>query len=229
MAELMLINPRRRKRRKMSPLQRQYFGKRRAKRNPVRRKRRRAAHRNPVATHRRRRHHAVARANPVRRRRHRRAARRNPISLRRGFNIKSIVQNDLIPAAIGGAGALGVDVALAMLPIPASWKAGPLAPITKIAGAIGIGMIAKMVVGKKTADAVTLGAITVTAYDIIKSQIRTLMPSLPLSEYVSGIGYVSPAYSLPYYPSGVGEYVSGSPGNNNGAYFSTPNDMDEVF
>lgn len=218
-AEIMLVNPRKRRakkratakrnptrrRRTMTAAQAKYFGPRR---------RRRAAKRNPVR---------VRRARVASPRRARRRVRRNPISLKK-FNPKSVLNHAVIPAAIGGAGALAVDVIWAMLPIPATFKSGAVGIVAKIAGAVAIGALAGKFVGGKTGEAITVGAVTVTAYDILKNFVRTSVPSLPLSEYISGIGYVQAG---PYIDGGnVGEYVDGV---GPAAYLADPNYSDDVF
>lgn len=227
MSELMLINPRkRRKARKMTAKQAKYFGKRRKRRaSPARAKVAR------VAAPRRRRRRAAAksvgRGRVVYARRRRSSRRRSKggggLSLRSLTNPSSLMRQ-IMPAALGAAGALAFDVAYALVPIPATWKAGPLAPITKVAFILGAGVVASMFAPKKLAGEAVAGALLVTAYDFLKTNIRTMAPTLPLSEYVSGVGYISPAMQI----GPMGEYVSGV-GEMPTAYNSSPLDMDEVF
>lgn len=145
----------------------------------------------------------VVGSRPIRRRklnprRRHRARRHNP-----GFSVRGIV-NQLIPAAIGGAGAVGLNVALAFLPVPETLKTGPLAIATKIGGAIGLGWLAGMAIGRENGRLVTLGALTVVAYDVIRQFAAQAMPTLPgLADYEDmrlsayqrpdGLGYVNPA------------------------------------
>lgn len=196
---MFVINPRRRRRRKMSAKQRKYFGKRRTRArsaNPRRRRRR-----NPVGAY------MTALAGNPRRRRHHVARRR--IGRRRSRNPRFSVggvMRQVIPAAIGGAGALGLDMALAVLPVPDMLKSGPLAILTKIAGAIGLGYVAGMVIGRERGRLVTTGALTVVAYNAIKQVAQQVAPTLPgLADYedyqigaymasnMGRLGYVSPA------------------------------------
>lgn len=125
--------------------------------------------------------------------------RKNPI----GF-----LSETLVPSAIGGAGALGLDVLFGVLPLPATLKASPFFPAVKVAGAIGLGMAAGMVVSKKTANQIAAGAITVTLYNFAKAALNKASGGkIPgLAEYISGDGIVyqdGQAYQ-------VGEYVDGS-------------------
>lgn len=124
--------------------------------------------------------------------------RKNPISF---------VAETLAPSAIGGAGALGLDILFGVLPLPATLKASPFFPAVKVAGAIGLGMAAGMVVSKKTAGQIAAGAITVTLYNFAKGMLNKASGGkIPgLAEYISGDGVV--------YADGqafqVGEYIDG--------------------
>lgn len=200
--EILLINPRRKRsrRRPMSALQRKYFGRRvsHAARNPRRSPRRRVtrARRNPST--------ALSIPSPARRIRRRRSVRGRARLFRRrrsSGNISSFsgfTSNALMPAAIGAAGALALDMAWAHLPLPPTLMSGPLAPITRIAGAVGIGMLAGMVAGKKFGGAAMLGALTVTGYDLIKGYMTAAAPApattgayVGMNAYVGdGMGYV---------------------------------------
>lgn len=198
MAELMLINPRKRrrkakktsakkrrcKRRTMTALQRKYFGKRKHKR---------------VAT--------VAKKSTKRRRRYsvtaskRRKYCRNPAGGR--FNIQSFSRNTLMPSAIGAAGALGLDILIGFLPLPPNLKTGPLRTVVKIAGAVGLGVVAGMLVKKSTAEQIAAGAITVALYDTLKGMVQVAMPTLQLGENDIFTEYPSLAYA------GAGQTVDG--------------------
>lgn len=200
MPELMLINPRkRRKRRKMTAKQRQYFGKRR--------KRTRARSRSVAPF-------SGVSMNPKRRRRRSRsrgrtfsAARRykrNPIK----FSPMQFVQSTLMPSAIGAGGALGLDLLMGFLPLPAAMKTGPMRPVIKLAGAVGIGMLAGMLTNRRTAEQITAGAVTVVLYDTLKGFAQKAMPNLVLGEdEYPALEYLSPAQSV----DGMGEYVSEIP------------------
>lgn len=193
--ELMLVNPRRRKK----PT-------RRAKKNPVRKKRRTVAKRS-------------ARRNPVR------TYKRNRRRTRRG----GIVNDTLIPAGIGGLGALAVDVAFGAIPfIPAQVKTGPMASIAKIGAGILLGMVARRAFGRARGNMVMLGAVTVPAYNLAKFGAQKAMPTIPLGEhptleFVNAAqfqadplisGYV-PDYETRQSP-GMAEYIDGMATHNSG-------------
>lgn len=204
MASLMLVNPKRRRKTKARRNVKSAVA------NPRRRRRtRRKARRNPVAM-----------ANPRRRRTYRRRSRRNP-----KFSIRSIQRDAIMPAAIGGVGALALDVAFAALPIPANMKTGAIGAVAKIAGAIVLGKLAGQAMGAKTGEAVTVGAVTIQAYNLVKGFARQAMPTLPMGEYLSGefdynanpgIGYMNAGQfvpdmsgAIPYYGGdAMGEYLS---------------------
>ncbi len=166
-AELMLINPRRRRRhrkarvtharrnprrrrsRRMSALQQQYFGKGRRRRSS---RRRRVIH---------------ARSNP--RRRHRRRsyiirARRNPSVA----NPVGFVSETLVPAAIGAVGGVGVNYIFDNY-APVSLQTGILNPLSRFALAAGLGMVVGMATDNRTGAMVAAGAMTVTAYDMLNN------------------------------------------------------------
>ena len=176
MAELMLVNPRKRRRR--------------TRRKTVARKRpttRRISTRTIRRTRRRR--------NPIRRK-----------------GLMGIVNTTILPSATAAAGAIGLDVIWGMAPIPDQFKTGPFRHVAKAAGAIGLGMLAEMVVKKATADLVTTGALTVVIHNAMKDGLARFAPNLALGEYLSGYDQMS------YYGSGVnpaiGEYLSPDSGIN---------------
>lgn len=159
-------------------------------------------------------------AAPVKRRRVARAAskparraRRRPLTsaraasaagrtlrYRRPNPMGGFITNTLIPSAVGGAGALALDIALAALPLPEAMKTGPMAPLVKVAGAVGLGMLASQFLGRKTGEQVAAGALTVTIYNVARKALAGIKkkdgtPMIP---------------GLSMYPDGaMGEYVSG--------------------
>ena len=194
MAELMLVNPRRKRRRAkrnprpMTAKQAKYFGKRR------RRHSRRAAS-------------AVAAPRTARRRSHRKGRR----SVARFLSSKSgalslkpnvFLKNTLIPSAIGGAGALAVDIAWGNLPIPTQIKTGPFAAVAKAAAAVAVGMVASKVAGKQIGAQVTSGYLTVLAYNLAKGVVQKAMPKLALGDY----GWIQSGQFVP--DASMGVYVS---------------------
>jgi hypothetical protein len=159
-----------------------------------RRKRRKNARR-----HRSRRRHTNPR---YRRRRH-----RNP---RRGFggmslSPMSVVRSTILPAAIGGVGAVGLDVALAYLPVPETLKTGVPATLTKLVAAILLGYGFGKVTGKRDmGKLITMGAVTVMGYQFIRDQAKAALPNIKgLGSYMD---YVD--YTLMQDRGGMGAYMT---------------------
>jgi hypothetical protein len=128
------------------------------------------------------------------------------------------VTQNLVPASIGAGGALGLDVLLGFATpfLPAMLTTGPMRPVLRIAGAIGLGMLATQVSGRKIGEQVAAGAITVTVYDILKGLVKQFAPTLALGENdYPVLGYYSPGIQVgndnmgAYGDYGVGEYVDG--------------------
>jgi hypothetical protein len=132
-----------------------------------------------------------------------------------------------MPAAIAAGGAIGLDIVWGMLPIPLALKTGPMRFVAKGVGAIGMGMIASMVVDQATAKNFTAGAMTVVMYDALREALQTWMPQLALSAYDINdtLGYPSSAMDVGS-ESDLSAYFPGqgnNAGGNMGAYF--PQDM----
>lgn len=184
--ELLLINPTHRRKRKKTVARRK---------NPVARRRAPAKRRrrNPVPA--RASSHSSYLTNPRRRKRKTyRKRRSNPSPRRTG--IQGMLNTQIIPAAVAGSGALALDVIMGYLPLPVELKIGPGRYLVKGAGAILMGMAAEMLVAKSTARQLATGALTVVMHDAMKEATIMYAPNIPLGEYVSGMG----------------EYVSGYPG-----------------
>lgn len=218
--QILLVNPRRRRRKKNA---------RRSRRRVSRIRRRRL--KNPFAA-----------VNP-RRRRHRshgiRRRRRNPRAIGRSLSVRGIV-SQLIPAATGAVGAVGLDIALSYIPVPDAYKTGWIGTGVKIAGAIGLGMLAGRFVGRERGKLFTAGALTVIAYQVVRGlasqalgdKVKGLsgvadFTDLQLSSNIAGDGmgaYMRPALAGP----GLGAYMNpagllqgmdgGSSGGDSGYY-----------
>lgn len=94
--------------------------------------------------------------------------------------------NQLVPAAIGGGGALAIDIAIGNIPhIPEGWKVGWQRTALRVALAVGMGYALRYVptIKKQTADQMTAGALTVIAYDAIKGMVQQQFPALTLGAY----------------------------------------------
>lgn len=206
---LVLSNPRRRRRksksrarrrvRKMSALQRKYFGGGRVHSNPKRRRRARRA-RSSVPTF----------------RRYARRARRG--ARRLGFT-PSAATSVLKPALVGAVGAVGTNFVLSQLAsrgiIPATLMTGKTRFLTQGALAIGLGMLASRLsfVGSGTASKMAEGALTVTLANAITEVANENGLAL------SGMGYYLPGFNpgraVPNaggsaaMMAGMGKYVTG--------------------
>jgi hypothetical protein len=204
MQHLLLVNPKRRRNagrkrhRKMSALQRKYFGKRGHGRTINPRRKRRS---NPARSHRRRRNPVRALAmNP---RRHRR--RHNPVRHHRRrrnpalFGGGGFVMPAVMGAVTGTVGALATDIVWNFIPLPVNLKSGPMGTLAKAAGTIALGMGASMLIGKKWAHKATEGALTVQLYNFAKPMLAGMG--------VPGLGYYGAGYAL-------NEYLSDSTPNS---------------
>jgi hypothetical protein len=199
---LMVLNPKRKRRRKMSALQRKYFGNRRRKRksragtviiatsNPKGRtmaKRRRRHRRRFSSNPKRRRFLANPRRHHRRRHHHRRHFRSNPIFVkRRRFRrnpVEDGIMGALVPAGIGAVGAVGVDVILGNLPLPATLRAGwPLA-FARIGAALLLGAAFGAAAGEEFGNTVAAGGIVVTMYQLLKGAVIQTMPNVRMARY----------------------------------------------
>jgi len=201
MAELFMLNPRRRRKHRANPRRRH----RRHRSNPRRMtaKQRRyfgGARSNPHRRHRRR-----HRSNPIRRARRRyfgnprrRHYRRNP-SLR--LSTRGIV-NQLTDAAQGAAGATIVDVLMGYINpnLPATMLTANVYPIVKGAVAIGFGALGGMMGGQmgRFAAKGAEGSLICTLHDVI----RSFLPATMALGYINS-GYVAPRSNMGAYVRGV--------------------------
>lgn len=218
MPQLLLVNPRKGR---MPPGLARYWAKRRGRRRNPRRRHARRVHaargytvghkrirrrklnprrRHRVHLHRRRHHYA-------RRRRH-----RNP----RDFSVRSVT-GVLVPAAIGGVGAIGLDVAwgYGAQYLPAQVQTGWLAAAVKVAGAIGIGWGLRRFTPLRSewVHAAVGGAVTVIAYQTLRDAAKNAFPDVKgLGGYADYIDYRVGAY-MPGGAPGMGAYMpGGAPG-----------------
>lgn len=215
MPQLFVVNPSSRPRkRRASPMRRRRHTSTRRRRHA-----RRAVtifRTNPVRR-RRRRHTARRRylANPIRRTHRRRRTsvrryRRNPSLRRYGAGAVNFGRM-LMPAAGIGLGAVGSEIIMGYLPIPASFKTGVARHVTK--GAVGIA--AGLVLGRlfrqpRLGNYFALGAVAIAVHDAVKEMIASRMPAV----HMGGMGYLNPAatqrlgmYTRPIRGS-LGQYVA---------------------
>jgi len=202
MAEILLVNPRRRrhKHRHMSALQRRYFG------NPRRRSHRH--HKNP---HRRRHHYS-----------------RNPMGAI-GAQFMPVLKAGAIGA---GGGLLTDIVAGFANPQLNSLLGGMLTSnpaaiaLSKILYAVGVGWLGGKVL-KGQGHALAVGGATVAIHDFAKVELAAAMPSLPLGyvsygPVVSGVpSSLQATRAASYRPVGrIGKYLRAVPQRGMGQYMS---------
>jgi len=225
MPELFVVNPSaRRKRRAKSPAKKR---KSVFMANPAKRRRRRRAVTRRASTARSYRRNPAPRVTRRRRRRsvgsvavaRRRGYRRNPISGGRGKGGFKIIPL-LMPALMIGAGAVGAELVMGYLPIPAQLKVGPMRYATKAAVSVGVGYLIAKFANKKAGEAFAMGGIAIAAHDAIKSLVVGVMPGAQFGgwdgDFNSELGYYSPAltdnsmgeYMGEYNPSAMGEFVA---------------------
>jgi hypothetical protein len=124
--------------------------------------------------------------------------------------------NNLMPAATAATGGLMLDVLWGYAPIPGALKTGPMRHVAKAAGAIGLGMLAGMVVSKATADRFATGALTIVMHDAMRDIASRAVPALKLGEYDDDdLGYWGSGYNPSsdmglYMDPGMGEYMNGA-------------------
>lgn len=155
-------------------------------------------------------------SSPIRRRklnpRRRRRYRRNPLGLPSLGGITS----QLVPAALGAAGGMALNLGLSFLPLPDTLKTGWARHGVRLGGALALGWLAKKFLGSK-GNAVALGALTIVLYDAGKQALQTFTPELGarLGEFedvsLSGDldgddGFYDPS---PVLSDGAGAYLEG--------------------
>lgn len=216
MAEMLLVNPRRRKRRKTS-----------ARRKSSHKRRKTTARR---AAPRRRRRHVARMANP-RRRRSRRVLTRAVRRRRSNPSFRSIAGGAVptLKAGFTGAlGALGLDFlwGYGKSYLPASIAGSAIAQYAaKLVGALLIGFVGNKVLRGK-GQAMAVGAATVVIHDALKAQVQASFPSIPLGAYLSYapvVGSMDRAggmLSTGVPSSGVGQYLGGLPATDDDMVYS---------
>jgi hypothetical protein len=205
MAQLMLINPRKRRR-----------GASAARMAAIRPKRRRRSVARVSAPRRRR---VALSRNPIARRHHRHIARRrirrNPMSAGR-VGVGAQVMNGLV----GGAGGLLVDVVQGYIPVPAALATGYGPYVVKGALALLLGTVGRKFLGN-TAAKMGAGAMTIAAYGALKTATAGMLPGTTavagMGQFVTGpgsrMGYLNPTPNMGEFVSDGGMYANGGFGN----------------
>lgn len=119
-----------------------------------------------------------------------------------------------VPAGIGAASAVALDVALAYLPLPAAVQTGWGNMLAKIGLAIGAGFAIGHFTSRRTGALVAGGALTVYGYEAIKmalaptlgASVKGLSGLADFADYSSvGVGAYMPAQG------GMGAYMNPAP------------------
>lgn len=152
-------------------------------------------------------------SNPRRRRSPRRVMARRRRPTRRVYRnpARRLVPRDLIgrtvmPALVGGAGAVANDVAysflLGKLPmgtgamgdIVMQLQSGPLRHAGKLVSALALAYVASFVVNRRTSDQLGAGAVTVIGYNVVRDIMAKVAPDLTLGAYLdaSNLGWAGP-------------------------------------
>jgi len=156
---------------------------------------------------------------------------------RRGaYTMKGVIDNQVMPALVGGGGAVLNDLIVNFIPfIPAQFRTGWMRHLTKAAGALAISFLGNMFLDKRTADQLGAGAMTVVGYNVVRDLAAQFAPTIPLGEYLTPVGeYLDPALAgIGYYGAGLnpstvpgagletaGQFTRGSP------YMGTSNELD---
>jgi hypothetical protein len=203
--QLLLINPRRRRRSHAKRRHRRVS----ARRHHPRRHRVRA-HTEVV---RRRRYRVRAHmANPRRHRRHHRRHHRNPLDM----------GGVVMPVAIGAIGAVGLDIVWGYISpmFGTTFTASPMLNIAaKAALAVGGGWAAGKALGRQKGRYIMAGALTVYGYELLESLVKQMAPTIPFAGMgaymrpgMAGLGAYNPAPYLlpsasPVTPAGLGAYM----------------------
>lgn len=134
------------------------------------------------------------------------------------FNVRSFVRDQLLPAGVGAAGALGLDISLGFARpyLPDFLATGLGNTAVRLGGAIAVGMVAGQFMGRRFGEQAAAGAMTVTLYDLLKGYFTDAFPSVPLSGPYDAWGY---QFGYPASAPQVGAYV-GNGGSPLGAYVS---------
>jgi len=143
------------------------------------------------------------------------ARRSNPRRRLPTFN--SIINDQVIPAAWGGVGAVVNDFIVNMLPLPAQFQAGWMRHISKAVGAVAIGVLGGMMLNKRTADQLGAGAMTVVGYNVVRDLAANFAPQLQLGYYGAGLDPTMGEYLDPT----MGEYLDPALGDIPGSGMET--------
>lgn len=128
-----------------------------------------------------------------------------------------------MPAIIGAAGALALDIGMAYAPLPTSLQSGYGKTLALLAGALGLGFIAAKIplIGKRNAQIATLGALTIVAYNALRplaaqsigDKVKGLSGLADFGDYTPALGAYMPRRGMGAYmnPGAILAPGAGSP------------------
>jgi hypothetical protein len=174
MAQLMLINPKKRSAARARKAPRSAAQKAATKRMLAANRAKRGPHKSNYTK--RKAANTVARyfPNPVRRIKRR----RNPI----GRASLAGVTGMMMPAVQGAFGALAINTALNYVPLPAILKSGNAKYLARAGLAVAVGVFGSKIVGGKMAANMATGALTVAMHDLLLGIASAAMPTLQLGD-----------------------------------------------
>lgn len=139
----------------------------------------------------------------------RRRYKRNPLG---GLPSVSGIVGQVVPAALGAAGGLALNIGLSYLPLPDVLKTGWARHGVRLVGALGLGYAARKFLGAR-GNAVAAGALTIVVYDIFKQVIAGVSPEIGARlgdfEDVSLDGDDDGFYDPASIINGTGAYIEG--------------------
>lgn len=103
--------------------------------------------------------------------------RSNPI------DVQDTLQGVIMPAIVGGAGAVALDVGYAALPIPATLKAGAYAPLVKGGVIVAAGEIARNFFPSRSVDMAVVTSLAIIVASFVRGQVSKMFPSLAMGMY----------------------------------------------
>lgn len=119
------------------------------------------------------------------------ATRRTYARARSGMGKAGIV-NMVKDGGVGALGALAVDLALAKLPLPAMLTSGNMKLITKTGLAIAVGVIAGKMGKRDLGHKMAIGAITISAYEALRGMVGGSLGLNAITD-INGMGFYSSA------------------------------------
>lgn len=114
-----------------------------------------------------------------------------------------IINSQIMPALMGGAGGVANDVLYNFIPFPPMLSVGPMRHVGKAASALGMAWAASFFLNKRQADQLGVGALTVVGYNVVRELVQRFAPQINMGEYLQpNMGY----YGAGLDPS-MGEYL----------------------